>query len=112
MTARRVTKKYGELDPAVLTANVSEAMKLVVHAADVRIALHPSQHQTLTAALPQLKLQWPALEHVSLIEDAQIKPGGCRIQAGQGQVDAGLDKQIDLIADELLPARAGGSEAA
>src|SRR5581483_9311526 len=33
--ARRVTKKYGELDPSILTANVSEAMKLVVHGTDV-----------------------------------------------------------------------------
>jgi flagellar assembly protein FliH len=110
--ARRVTKKYGELDPSILTANVNEAMKLVVHASDVRIALHPSQHKTLTAALPQLKLQWPALEHASLIEDAQVKPGGCRIQAGQGQVDARLDTQIDMIADELLPSKSSESEAA
>jgi flagellar assembly protein FliH len=110
--ARRVTKKYGELDPAILTANVNEAMKLVVQASDVRIALHPSQHQPLMAALPKLKLQWPALEHVSLIEDAQVKPGGCRIQAGQGQVDASLDTQIDLIAGELLPAHAGEGGAA
>ena len=101
--ARRVTKRYGELDPNVLTANVSEAMKLVVHSTDVRIAIHPSQRATLTNALPQLKMQWPALEHVNLVEDAAIAPGGCRIRAGQGEVNADLDVQIDRIAGELLP---------
>ena len=101
--ARRVTKQYGELDPNVLTANVSEAMKLVTHSTDVRIALHPSQRATLTSVLPQLKMQWPVLEHVQLAEDSAIKPGGCRIRAGQGEVNADLDAQIDRIASELLP---------
>jgi flagellar assembly protein FliH len=107
--ARRVTKRYGELDPNVLTANVSEAMKLVVQSTDIRIAVHPSQRDTLTKALPQLKLIWPALEHVSLGDDATIAQGGCRISAGQGHVDANLDTQIDRIASELLPSRPEGS---
>jgi flagellar assembly protein FliH len=108
--ARRVTKQYGQLDPNVLTANVSEAMKLVVQSADIRIAVNPAQRDTLTRALPQLKLQWPALEHVSLADDTAIKPGGCRISAGAGHVDASLDAQIDRIAAELLPGGSGGLE--
>lgn len=111
--ARRVTKRYGELDPNVLTANVSEAMKLVVQSTDIRIAVNPSQRDTLTKALPQLKMVWPALEHVSLADDATIAKGGCRISAGAGHVDANLDTQIDRIASELLPggepASAGGA---
>ncbi len=109
--ARRVTKKYGELDPAILTANVSEAMKLVVHSTDIRIAIHPTQRAYLASVLPQLKLQWPALEHVNLTEDPAIKPGGCRIRAGAGEVNADLDTQIDRIAMELLPTK-GASDAA
>ena len=108
--ARRVTKRYGELDPNVLSANVSEAMKLVIHSTDVRIAINPAQRKTLDAALPQLKMQWPALEHVSLIEDAALAPGGCRIRAGQGEIDADLESQIDRIAGELLPAKTEGAE--
>ena len=107
--ARRVTKRYGELDPNVLTANVSEAMKLVVQSTDIRIAVNPAQHDTLTKALPHLKLVWPALEHVRLADDVTIAKGGCRISAGQGHVDADLDTQIDRIASELLPARPEGS---
>jgi flagellar assembly protein FliH len=110
--ARRVTKKYGELDPNVLTANVSEAMKLVVHSTDIRIAVNPTQRAYLTNVLPQLKMQWPALEHVNLADDPAIKPGGCRIWAGQGEVNADLDTQVDRIAMELLPARPPSTTAA
>jgi flagellar assembly protein FliH len=51
--AERVTKKQGALDPSVAVANVAEAMKLVTHASDVRIAVHPGQKAVLADALPE-----------------------------------------------------------
>jgi flagellar assembly protein FliH len=103
--ARRVTHKAG-LEAAVLSANVSEAMKLVVHACDVRIAVHPSQKQTLAEVLPQLRQAWPNVAHVELVDDSQLAPGGCRVLTAQGQIDADLDRQIDRIAADLLPTTA------
>ena len=67
--ARRVTKRQTDLDPGVLTANLSEIMKLVVHAADLRIVVHPSQKEMLLKELPNLQLQWPALTHAELIDE-------------------------------------------
>src|SRR5436190_303461 len=77
--ARRVTHRQASADPSVVSENLAHAMKLAVHASDVRIAINPAQRATLNDALPTLKLQWPALEHVELIDDAQVAPGGCRI---------------------------------
>jgi flagellar assembly protein FliH len=102
--ARRVTKRQGMIDPAVLTANINEAMKLVVHSSDVRLAIHPSQKKLLMEELPRLQLSWPNLEHVELIEDADIAPGGCRVFTGQGHIDGDLDVQLDRIIADLLPA--------
>lgn len=101
--ARRVTKRQGELDPRVLQSNLTEAMKLVVGAADVRIAVHPSQKQALSGELPRLRLSWPTLEHVELIEDESLSPGGCRILTHQSQIDADLDVQLDRVVADLLP---------
>ena len=101
--ARRVTKCQGIIDPAVLTANLQEAMKLVVAKIGVRIAIHPSQRKTLDAALPQLQLQWPSLAHVQMIEDEALSPGGCKVLSEHGEVDAALETQLDRIATELLP---------
>jgi flagellar assembly protein FliH len=101
--ARRVTKRQGALDPNVLTENVHEAMKLVTQTTDIRIAIHPQQKQTLVDALPKLSLTWPKLQHVQLIEDATLAPGGCRILTAGGEIDADLDRQIDRIATDLLP---------
>lgn len=103
--AERVTKRLGVLDPAVAANNLAEALKLVIHASDVRIGIHPSQQKTLDAELPRLKLQFPTLEHVQLLADESLAPGGCRIFTTQGQVDASLDEQIQRIVADLLPQR-------
>jgi flagellar biosynthesis/type III secretory pathway protein FliH len=103
--ARRVTKRQGMIDPAVLTENLAEAMKLVVRSTDVRVAIHPSQRQTLDAALPQLQIKWPSLIYVQVIDDSSLEPGGCQVFTEQGKIEADLSGQLDRIAAELLPAR-------
>jgi len=101
--AERVTKRMGVLDPKVAEANIEEALRLVVHSVDVRIAIHPSQKEMLADVLPRLKAQWPNMKHVELIADGTLVPGGCRIFSGGGQIDGDLDLQLNRIAQELLP---------
>ncbi len=48
----RVTKQRGAEDPSIAKDNVVEAMKLVTHAGDVRIGVHPQQRATLERELP------------------------------------------------------------
>jgi flagellar assembly protein FliH len=102
--AERVTKRQGILDPKVAEANVEEALRLIVHGADVRIALHPSQKATLAEVLPRIQAKWPNLKHVDLIADGTLEPGGCRVFSGGGQIDGDLQLQLDRIAQELVPA--------
>ena len=101
--ARRVTKRQGMLDDQVLTENLREAMKLVVHAADVRVAVHPAQHTVLTGAMKSLQLEWPTLEHAQVIDDPSLSPGGCRVFTLHGRIDADLDGQLDRVVADLLP---------
>ncbi|MDB5355863.1 MAG: flagellar assembly protein FliH [Phycisphaerales bacterium] len=101
--AQRVTKRQGLIDPQALIANLEEAMKLVVQHSDLRIAVHPAQRKTLDAALPQLKLAWPGLKHVEVVDDATLSPGGCRVFTRQGQIDADLGVQLDRVVRDLLP---------
>lgn len=101
--AERITKRRGIVDPQVLLANLGESMRLVVRHADLRIAIHSSQKKLLEQVLPQLKLKWPGLEHVHLVEDEQVAPGGCRLDSANGTVDADLGTQLDRIVAELVP---------
>jgi flagellar assembly protein FliH len=101
--ARRVTKRQGVIDPAVLTENLREAVKQLIRRDDVRVAIHPAQREALASAVAQLKIDWPQLEHVEVVEDDSIAPGGCRVSGGQGEIDADLQTQLDRIAADLIP---------
>ncbi len=101
--AERITKRQGQLDPTVVIENVTEALHLVTGAHDVRIAIHPRHRGVLDDVLPRLKLQFPTLQHVELVEDEAMAPGGCRLFTRQGLIDGDLDVQLDRIASELLP---------
>ena len=102
--ARRVTKRQAAVDPAVLTANLADAVRMAVRAADLRVIVHPDQRATIEQELPRLKMDWPALSHVELIDDPTIIPGGCRVLTRSGgEVDARIDTQLDRIAAELMP---------
>jgi hypothetical protein len=105
--AERVTKRQGELDPAVAVANTAAALRLVVGAADVRIAIHPSNYSTIEEALPKLRMTLPTLQHVELQPDPNIIPGGCRIFTAGGEIDADLDIQLQRITAALVPPKAG-----
>jgi flagellar assembly protein FliH len=107
--ARRVTKRQALIEPQVLTDNLRDAMRLVVSAGAVKVAIHPAQRQTLDAALPALRLDFPCLTHVEIVDDDSVEPGGCRVFAGGGQIDATLDEQLDRVVADLLPTEAHGS---
>jgi len=99
----RATKRLGKMDATVAVNNTIEALKLVSHNSDLRIAIHPTQKAAIAEALPRLQMQWPTLKHVELIEDDSILPGGCRVFTTQGSIDGDLDTQIDKIVADLLP---------
>jgi flagellar biosynthesis/type III secretory pathway protein FliH len=101
--SRRVTKRQGMIDPQVLVENLADAMTLVSHASDLRIAVHPLQLTTIREELPRLQLTWPQLKHAELIEDATLAMGGCRVITAAGEIDADLNAQLDRVIDAVLP---------
>ena len=101
--ARKVTKRQAAIDPAVLTENVREALRLTVHATDIHIVLNPAQRQLLLDELPTLQRHYANLQHVQLLDDPAIEPGGCRLITRHGGVEAEIDKQLERVIAELMP---------
>jgi flagellar assembly protein FliH len=109
--ARKVTRRLGALDPRVVEANMKEAVRLVVNKHTIHIAVHPSQLQHIDSVSAVLKMQWPQLQHIAMIEDTTIAPGGCRVRTAGGDIDADLESQLDRIARELVPESQSQTEA-
>jgi len=102
---QRVTRRAIRVNSDFVHATVHEAIRLTVNKSSVRILINPAQRQLMLKLLPDLKLTWPTLMHVELVDDAAIEPGGCRIIGGSGEVDATVATQLDRIAAELIPDR-------
>ena len=112
--ASRITRRLGVVDPLVLLENVRGALALVGRTPVTRVAVHPSQRQTLEEALPRLQPDAPSIRHAEIVDDESILPGGCRVYTQHGHVDADLATQIERVTIKLLPpggAPCGGSAA-
>lgn len=99
--ARRVVRQVGQRDREVVLANLEEAVRLVGARTEVTIAVNPVDAEAarlFATSLLELKEQW---EHVHIVEESDIAPGGCRVQWGSGSVDATLETQLDRIEAEL-----------
>lgn len=99
--ARRVVEHVGECDREVVLANLEEAVRLVGARSDVTIAVSPKDAEAarlFARSLTEMQEQW---QHVRIVEEPEVSPGGCRVQWGTGAVDATLETQLERIAAEL-----------
>ncbi|HEV8395336.1 MAG TPA: FliH/SctL family protein, partial [Vicinamibacterales bacterium] len=103
--ARRVLHREVSVDPTVLLTMMRVALERVSDAARVTVRLHPADHQSVTAALADS----PTSEQVTLAADARIPRGGCKVESEYGDIDAGVDAQIQEIARALLGDKGAGA---
>ena len=102
--ADRICKRAAELNPEVCRVNVTAALRLVMKSQDVKLHVHPKDHDDIKTLLPAIQRKWPALTHIELIEDPEIIRGGCRVLTEGGLIDADLQTQLDRVAADLVPA--------
>jgi flagellar assembly protein FliH len=107
LIARRVTRRLAETDPAVASEAVARAVATLQNKTRVGIVVNPAQKQLIEQMLPELKLAWPAMQHVELRADGAVKPGSCVVRSGSGEIDTDLDAQVDRIVELLVPRSAG-----
>ncbi|MGA2498505.1 MAG: FliH/SctL family protein [Tepidisphaeraceae bacterium] len=103
LLADRITRRQGRIDRSVAIANVTEAVRLVVGATAVRIAISPADRAVLEETLPAIRLQLSRLQHIELVTEDSMAPGGCRVFTAGGEIDATLDTQLARIAADLMP---------
>jgi len=99
--ARRVAHAVGRRELEVVRANLEEAIRLAGKRSEITIHVNPADvasARSFADSLIEAKDQW---EHVHVVEDPQVSPGGCRIQWGSGSVDAALENQLRRIESEL-----------
>ncbi len=102
--ARRVCKHVTCESGHVAAANVHAVLKMVQHAQDVTIRLHPQDHAVLAETAPTLLAEVSQHQHVALTADPTVDRGGCVLVSTAGMIDAQIETQLDRIAAALCPA--------
>jgi len=96
--ARRVVHREVAVDPTAMLTMMRVVLERVSDAARVSVRLNPADHQAVTAALADS----PTSDQVAVTADPRVPRGGCKVESEYGDIDAGVDAQIQEIARALL----------
>jgi flagellar assembly protein FliH len=110
--ARRIVHRLPRMDSTVVTEQVAEALRHVLHERNPTVHLHPADRPIVERCLPRLAVALGGSWEIRLEEDPAIEPGGCIVTAGSARIDATLDTQVRRMAELLLPECIRGLEAA
>jgi flagellar assembly protein FliH len=96
--ARRIVRREVSLDQDLLIAMARVALDRLGESATVTVRLHPEEFEATAAARAA---QFTGT-NVSVVADARVGRGGCRVESDFGVMDAGVDAQIQELARALL----------
>jgi flagellar assembly protein FliH len=92
--ARRLVHREIALDPDLLVAIARVAMDRLGEMANVTVRLNP---EDFSATAGSRERQWKGSQ-VTVVADARLPRGGCRIESDFGSVDASVDAQLQELA--------------
>ncbi|MFK8053588.1 MAG: flagellar assembly protein FliH [Woeseiaceae bacterium] len=98
----RLFRRQIDQDPDAIRGLVRDAVKLLPNASSVvQIHVHPSDAERLNDMQPAdsddtTTARW------SIVVDAAITTGGCRVVCGRSNVDATVESRIESIANSLI----------
>lgn len=100
--ARRVCKRVVLNAPESALANAEKLIELIRHHHDAQLRLSPDDLAVIREIAPAWIHQAEQQHHVTIIADESVERGGCLLTSAAGRIDAGIQTQIDRIAEALL----------
>ena len=99
--AGRLVRRELPNRPEIPLVLLREALELSAGSSQLRILMNPADHKTLASGARALIEELSAVADAELIADAQISPGGCRVETRFGTIDQQFEAQIARIEEEL-----------
>jgi flagellar assembly protein FliH len=95
--ARRIVRREVALDQHLTLSMARLALERLGERTSATVRLHPDD----LAATAAGRSEWSG-SHVTVVADASVSRGGCRIESDFGSVDASVDAQFREVARALL----------
>jgi flagellar assembly protein FliH len=101
--AERIVGKSVAEEPQIVATVLERAKREVVEAREIRILLHPADHELLAEIRPDLVRSGEENGRtIEIVPSAEVSHGGCRLETEIGMVDATIPIQLAEIHRQLL----------
>jgi flagellar assembly protein FliH len=98
--ARRILHREVSLDPDLLLAMARVALERLGETAQVTVRLHPDDYAAAGAA----RVAEMSRSNVTVVADARLSRGACRVESDMGLLDVGIDAQLQEVGRALIGA--------
>jgi flagellar biosynthesis/type III secretory pathway protein FliH len=105
--ARKVVQQELVAHPEIWLEMIRAAVRRAVDRERITIRVPPSLLQFLRSALPELRASLDDVKELQLVEDTALPPNGCVIESRFGEVDIGVETQLDAIEHALVRVQEG-----
>ena len=99
--AQRLIRREVQQKPEITVTLVREALELAAGSSQVRVAIHPADHQTLLPQISAVASELGGLGEVEIVADPEVSRGGCRVETRFGVIDQQFETQLKRIEEEL-----------
>jgi flagellar assembly protein FliH len=99
--AERIIRREVVSNPQITLDNIAEALRLATGTAEVTVHIHPMDHENLGSQVTRLAETLCQLAPSSVVADADVSPGGCRVVTRFGEIDQRIESQLRRIEEEL-----------
>lgn len=91
--ARKIVAKELEMHPEAIVDIVMQTLATVSQSKQITIIVSKKDREALEAARPQLKQVMEQVESFTIVDRAEITPGGCIIETEAGIINATFENQ-------------------
>ena len=96
-TANKIILTKIQEDDEVVSRVVRQAVKDLVDRETLTIKVNPKDFEVMKKEKMSLIQELDGIKKLTIMEDESIKRGGCYIQTETSEVDARIEKQLDII---------------
>ncbi|MBJ6801281.1 FliH/SctL family protein [Geomonas propionica] len=100
LIARKVMLRELSLDPGLIAGLVHGAVELAADEGEIVVRLNLEEYQVV-AYSPQFQALTRDRKKITLREDPALGPASCLVETVRGNIDAGLDAQLEEIMRRL-----------
>jgi len=99
--AARLIRRELSRQPEITLELVRESLELAAGHSQLRIHLNPADHRSIGTQVELLLRELSTLTEAEIVPDAEITPGGCRVETRFGIIDQQFEAQLKRIEEEL-----------